>query len=93
MSYLFIVVIGAVVGYVAGQYLKGSELGTGPDVAAGAIGAGVAVLLARLVGPEAAGGFLLSAVLSMAGAVAMVYGMRRFTKETPVPVRTRPRRP
>ena len=36
MNYLFIVVIGAVVGFIAGQYLKGSEHGAGIDVAAGA---------------------------------------------------------
>lgn len=92
MSYLFIVIIGAIVGYVAGQYLKGSELGSFPDIAAGAIGAGVAVLLARLVGPEAASGFLISALVATLGAFGMLYGMRHFTKEAPVPVR-RPRRP
>jgi uncharacterized membrane protein YeaQ/YmgE (transglycosylase-associated protein family) len=91
MSYLFIVVIGAVAGWVAGQQLKGSELPVGVDLAAGAVGACVAVLLSRLVGPAAAAGFVMSSVVAIIGAIGSLFAFRRIMKAKAVPV-TRPRR-
>jgi uncharacterized membrane protein YeaQ/YmgE (transglycosylase-associated protein family) len=92
MSYMFVVIIGAVAGWVAGRYVKGSEHGIGVDFAAGAIGAGVAVLLSRLAGPAAASGLFVSLIVSILGAVAGLYGMRRVIKATQVPPPPRPRR-
>lgn len=91
MSYLFIVVIGAVAGGLAGQYFKGSELGVFPDVVAGAIGACVFVLLVRMVGPAAASGFMMSAIVAILGGVAALYSFRSYMKTKAVPV-PRPRR-
>jgi uncharacterized membrane protein YeaQ/YmgE (transglycosylase-associated protein family) len=86
MSYLFIVMVGAVAGWIAGQYLKGSEQGPMVDVAAGAVGAVVFVLISRLVGPAAAAGFMMSAFVAILGAFGAVYGHRQFVKTKPVPV-------
>jgi uncharacterized membrane protein YeaQ/YmgE (transglycosylase-associated protein family) len=92
MSYLFIVVIGAVTGWVAGQNIKGSDSGIVIDFLAGAIGACVAVVLSRMVGPAAASGYLMSTVVAIIGGFAGLYGVRKFLKSRqPVPV-TRPRR-
>ncbi|HVS31205.1 MAG TPA: GlsB/YeaQ/YmgE family stress response membrane protein [Thermoanaerobaculia bacterium] len=91
MSYLFIVVIGAVVGWIAGQQIKGSELGVGVDLAAGAAGACLAVLLSRLVGPAAVAGLMLSAIIAILGGVGGLYAMRKFMKSREVPVKVRPR--
>ncbi len=85
MSYLIIVVIGAIVGYIAGQYLKGSEHGAGVDVLAGAVGACLAVLLSRMVGPAAAAGLVMSAIVAGIGAFATLYGTRQFMKAKAVP--------
>lgn len=92
MSYLFIIVIGAVVGFVAGKSIKGSEEGPAIDVAAGAAGALVVVFLVRLVGPAGAAGLVMSALVAAIGAVAFVYAMRRVMKPKAVPVRTARRR-
>jgi uncharacterized membrane protein YeaQ/YmgE (transglycosylase-associated protein family) len=91
MSYMFIVVIGAVAGWVAGQYLKGSESGVAIDFVAGALGAVVAVVLSRMLGPVAAAGMLMSVIIAVIGAVASLYAMRRFMKARLVP-ETRTRR-
>lgn len=85
MSYLFIVIIGAIAGWVAGQYLKGSEQGPMLDVAAGAIGACIAVVLVRMVGPAAAAGFMLSSVVAIVGAIGSVFGVRQYQKSKQVP--------
>ncbi|HSP16343.1 MAG TPA: GlsB/YeaQ/YmgE family stress response membrane protein [Thermoanaerobaculia bacterium] len=92
MSYLIIVVIGAVAGWIGGQMLKGSELGLWPDVAAGAVGAIVAVVISRLFGPQAAAGFLISFIVSIIGAFGALYGMRHVMKEKPLPVSRQRRR-
>lgn len=86
MSYLFVVLIGAVIGFVAGQFLKRTDLPVMLDFGAGAGGAAVAVVLSRALGPAAAAGFAMSFLLSILGAVAGLYGMRQFMKEKPLPV-------
>lgn len=91
MSYLFIVVIGAVAGWIAGQYIKGSEMGVLPDIIAGAVGACALVLFARVIGISAATGFFMSFIVAIIGGAATLYAMRFAMKEKPVVV-TRPRR-
>jgi len=94
MSYMFIVIIGAVAGWVAGQYFKQEGNPIGFDFAAGAIGAGVAVLLSRVIGPAAAAGFVMSALVAIIGGVGGLWGMRRFMKASaPPPPPPRRRRP
>ena len=62
MSYLFIVVIGAVAGWIAGQYIKGSEMGMLPDIIAGAVGAarGAAAALEEFGQELAVGGLVVN---------------------------------
>lgn len=91
MSYLLIVVIGAVVGFVAGQYLKGSEHGSVVDALGGAVGGCVAVLVSRVVGPAAAAGWLMSAIVAVIGAVGTLFVMRQVMISKPVPTRARRR--
>ena len=91
MSYLFVVLIGAIAGWVAGQSIKGSELGVIPDLIAGAGGAAALVLFVRIIGSDVATGFVTSTIVAIIGAVAGVYAMRYAMREAPAPAR-RPRR-
>lgn len=91
MSYLLIVVIGAVVGFVAGQYLKGREHGSGIDAVGGAVGGCLAVLLSRVVGPAAAAGWFMSAIVAAIGAVATLFVIRQVMISKAAPA-TRARR-
>jgi uncharacterized membrane protein YeaQ/YmgE (transglycosylase-associated protein family) len=92
MSYLFIVVIGAIVGFVAGQYIKGSEHGSGIDMLAGAVGGSVAVALSRVASPLEAAGYVMSIILTVIGGVAALYGMRMLMRSKPAPVKIKSRR-
>ena len=92
MSYLFIVVIGAVGGWIAGQAVKSSEHRVALDVLAGAAGSVVAVFLARIVGPASAQGFLVSTIVAVIGVVISLYAMRHFMKAPLVPARRSRRR-
>jgi uncharacterized membrane protein YeaQ/YmgE (transglycosylase-associated protein family) len=86
MSYLFVVVIGALVGLIAGKYIKGSELGSGVDAAIGAAGGCLAVVLSRIVGSVAAAGYLISVIVAVSGAFIALYGTRRYMRAKAVPV-------
>ena len=92
MSYLLVAVIGCVVGFAAGQYIKGDEQGMGLNIAAGAVGAVVVVLLSRLAGPEMFAGYIASIVVAGLGAVGGVLAKRQIMKPKAVPVRARVRR-
>ena len=85
MSFLIVVVVGAITGFAAGQFLKGAERGPLPDMAAGAIGACAIVLISRVLAPSLTG-LVVSFVISVIGALGFLYVMRRFMKEKPLPV-------
>ena len=90
MSYLLIVVIGTVAGWIGGQYIKGNEEGVAIDLLCGAIGAVVAVAIARMMS-DAASGWMVSVVVAVIGSIGSLYAMRRVMKARLVP-ETRPRR-
>ena len=93
MSYLLIVVIGAIVGFVAGQSLKGNRHGSGLDALTGALGGALAVVLSRVVGPAAAAGWVMSAIVAAIGAVVTLFIGRQFMISKPAPaMRARRRR-
>ena len=92
MSYLLVAVIGLIVGFFAGNYFKGDEMGAGVNLAAGAVGAVVLALISRLVGPEMFAGYMASIVVSTAGAIGGVFAKRQIMKPKVVPVRARARR-
>jgi uncharacterized membrane protein YeaQ/YmgE (transglycosylase-associated protein family) len=85
MSYLLIIIVGAVVGFIAGQYLKGSEHGSGIDALAGGIGGCLFVLLSRVVGPAAAAGWFMSTIIAAIGAVVSLFILRQFMIRKAVP--------
>ena len=91
MSYLIIVIVGAVVGFIAGQYLKGSEHGSAIDAVVGALGGCVFVLISRMVGPAGAAGWFMSTVVTIIGAVLTLFIMRQFMIRKAIVV-SKPRR-
>jgi uncharacterized membrane protein YeaQ/YmgE (transglycosylase-associated protein family) len=92
MSYLLIVIIGAIVGFIAGQYLKGSEHGRGIDALAGALGGCVFIFLSRAVGPAALStGWFMSTVVTAVGAVVTLFILRQVMIRKTV-VAPKPRR-
>lgn len=91
MSYLWIGLIGAASGWVAGQFVTGSRQGIVIDAIAGAIGAWLAVVLVRIAVPVAGDGVLMTAIVSVIGAILMLFAMNRFVRATVISL-PRPRR-
>ncbi|HSP14795.1 MAG TPA: GlsB/YeaQ/YmgE family stress response membrane protein [Thermoanaerobaculia bacterium] len=79
MSYVFIGLIGALTGWVVGQFVTGSRQAIAIDMMAGAVGAWVTVVLCRVVIPTA-GGPLMSAIVAVIGAVVTLFVMNRFLR-------------
>jgi uncharacterized membrane protein YeaQ/YmgE (transglycosylase-associated protein family) len=84
MSYLLVVIIGAVIGFIAGQYIKGNEHGPVIDLVAGGVGACVAVLLSRVM-MTAASGTVMSVVVTIIGSVLTLFIARQVFKVKDVP--------
>ena len=84
MSYLIVVIVGAVVGFVAGQYIKGNEHGVAVDLIGGGVGACVAVLLSRMM-MTAAAGTIMSIIVTVIGAVLTLFIARQVLKAKAVP--------
>ena len=84
MSYLIVVIIGAVVGFIAGQYIKGNEHGPAVDLIGGAAGAFVAVLISRMM-MTAASGTIMSIIVTIIGAVLTLFIARQVLKVKEVP--------
>jgi uncharacterized membrane protein YeaQ/YmgE (transglycosylase-associated protein family) len=80
MSYLWVGLIGALVGWLTGQFVTGSRQGIAVDLIAGAIGAWLAVVLSRAIVPDTASGFLMSAIVAVVGAIIMLVAMNRFIR-------------
>ena len=85
MSYLIVVIIGAVIGFIAGQYIKGNEHGPVIDIAGGAIGACVAVVLSRMLS-TAGSGTIMSIIVTIIGAVLTLFISRQVMKTKAVPL-------
>ena len=82
LAYPWIGLIGAISGWVVGQFVTGSRQRWMVAVVAGAIGAWLAVVLSRIVVPVAGGEFLMSAIVAVTGAILMLFAMNRFMRTT-----------
>lgn len=92
MSFLWIVIIGAVAGFVGGKFMSETEHGIKIDLVLGVAGAVVGAFLLRLVGPEAAKGFAGSALIAIVSAIGTLFVARKFFLQTAMaapPVRRR----
>ena len=81
MSDVYIGLIGAVIGFVMGQFVTGSRQAIVIDVFAGAIAAWITVVLCRVVVPVAANEPVMTVIVAVAGAVVILLVMNRFLRE------------
>ena len=79
MELLWFVLIGAVAGWLAGQFMKGSGFGLLGDIIVGVIGAFIGGYLFRKIGVELGGGFIGRVIIAFAGALLLLFVIRLFT--------------
>jgi uncharacterized membrane protein YeaQ/YmgE (transglycosylase-associated protein family) len=76
MGLIWLLVIGLVAGWLAGQLSKGSGFGVVGDIVIGILGAIFGGFLFRLLGLYPSGGFLSHVVTATVGAVILLYLVR-----------------
>ncbi|HEY6140613.1 MAG TPA: GlsB/YeaQ/YmgE family stress response membrane protein [Thermoanaerobaculia bacterium] len=79
MGYLWFVIIGAVAGWLAGQFMRGNGFGLLGDIVVGIIGAFIGGYLFRAVGVEIGHGLIGSLIVAFVGAVVLLFIVRLFT--------------
>jgi uncharacterized membrane protein YeaQ/YmgE (transglycosylase-associated protein family) len=79
MGLLWIVIIGAVAGWLAGQFMKGHGFGLLGDIVVGIIGAFIGGYLFGSLGLEIGHGLIGSLIVAFVGAVLLLFIVRLFT--------------
>ena len=79
MSLLWFIIIGAIAGWLAGQFMRGNGFGLLGDIIVGIIGAFVGGWLFRAAGVGIGGGLLGSLIVAFIGAVVLLFVVRLFT--------------
>ena len=79
MGYLWFVIIGAVAGWLAGQFMRGNGFGLLGDIVVGIIGAFIGGYLFRAVGVEIGHGLIGSLIVAFVGAGVLLFIVRLFT--------------
>ncbi len=79
MALLWFVVIGAIAGWLAGQFMRGNGFGLLGDIIVGIIGAFIGGYLFRAVGVNLGGGLIGILIVAFVGAVLLLFVVRLFT--------------
>ena len=79
MGLLWFVIIGAIAGWLAGQFMRGYGFGLLGDIVVGVIGAFLGGYLFRLTGVTVGGGLIGSLIVAFIGAVVLLFVVRLFT--------------
>ena len=79
MGLLWFVVIGAIAGWLAGQFMRGHGFGLFGDIIVGICGAFFGGYLFRAAGAELGGGLIDSLIVAFIGAVLLLFVVRLFT--------------
>ena len=79
MGLLWFVIIGAIAGWLAGQFMRGYGFGLLGDIVVGVIGAFLGGYLFRLTGVTVGGGLIGSLIIAFIGAVVLLFVVRLFT--------------
>ena len=76
MELIWFLIIGAIAGWLAGQFMKGSGFGLLGDIVVGVIGAFLGGYLFRLAGVCLGGGIIGAIVVAFIGAIVLLFLVR-----------------
>ena len=78
-SWISWIIIGLIVGFLAGKIMRGGGYGIVGDIVVGLIGAIIGGIIANLVIPNANTGFIGSIIISLIGACLFIWLIRMFS--------------
>ena len=79
MNLLLFILIGAIAGWLAGQFMRGAGFGLLGDIIVGIIGAFLGGYLFGVFGVHIGGGLIGSLIVAFVGAVVLLFIVRLFT--------------
>jgi uncharacterized membrane protein YeaQ/YmgE (transglycosylase-associated protein family) len=79
MELIWFIVIGAVAGWLAGQFMKGRGFGLLGDIIVGVLGAFIGSYLFRATGIAIGGGLIGTLIVAFVGAVVLLFVVRLIT--------------
>jgi len=79
MTILWFVIIGAIAGWLAGQFMRGNGFGLLGDIIVGVVGAFLGSWLFGATGVAIGGGLLGTLIVAFIGAVVLLFVVRLFT--------------
>jgi uncharacterized membrane protein YeaQ/YmgE (transglycosylase-associated protein family) len=77
-------VVGAIAGFLAGQFMKGSGYGLGMNIVIGIVGAFIGGFLMTVLGIGGEAGLVGSIVVAFIGAVVLIWLVRMLPGRSPV---------
>ena len=80
MEFIWMIIIGMTVGWMAKQFIKGEDFGVTVDIITGMAGALIGGLLFERIGLLANGGLAGNLIVASGGAIIFLYGIRAFKK-------------
>jgi uncharacterized membrane protein YeaQ/YmgE (transglycosylase-associated protein family) len=79
MWIVWFIIIGAIAGWLAGQFMKGSGFGLLGDIVVGVIGAFIGGWVFRALGVSLGGGLIGTLIVAFVGAVLLLFIVRLVT--------------
>jgi uncharacterized membrane protein YeaQ/YmgE (transglycosylase-associated protein family) len=79
MTLLWFIIIGAIAGWLAGQFMRGNGFGLIGDIIVGVIGAFIGGYVFRAVGVSIGHGVIGSLIVAFVGALLLLFIVRLFT--------------
>ena len=80
MEFFWMILIGLIAGWLAGQFMAGKGFGVIGDIITGMIGALIGGLLFQKAGLFAGSSLIGSLIVATTGAIVFLYGVRVFKK-------------
>jgi uncharacterized membrane protein YeaQ/YmgE (transglycosylase-associated protein family) len=80
MEFFWMILIGMIAGWLAGQFMTGKGFGVIGDIIVGVIGALIGGLLFQKTGIMPGSGLIASLIVATIGAIVFLYGVRVLKK-------------
>ncbi|BBO83130.1 hypothetical protein DSCO28_36960 [Desulfosarcina ovata subsp. sediminis] len=80
MRFIWMILIGMTVGWVAGQFIKGKNFGVTTDIITGMVGALIGGLVFERISLFTSGSLFGILLFATSGAIILLYGLRALKK-------------
>ena len=81
MEILYVIIVGAIIGWIAGKIMKGGGFGFIVNMIVGIIGSMIGSFTFKQLGVQAEGGLLIDVIVGVIGAIILLFIVGLFKKK------------